>query len=229
MPRAHVVSIQGPDDSAMAFFDKDGTLSFATATAGTYQAKRSDGAMQVWTAQIDRQPLSLDKSTWQVHFKPSYVGKPFEVPFKALTDWAKHEDEKVRYFSGTAVYSTRFTWSNAIKNARVKLNLGKVCVIAAVKVNGVDCGVLWKEPFTADITTALREGENHVEVSVANTWHNRLIGDEQYPDDTGALPNGLLKGWPEWMVKNQPRPEANRTTLVTNKQKEANKKTPLHV
>jgi hypothetical protein len=206
-PRAHVVSIQGPDDSAMAFFDEDGTLSFATATAGTYQAKRSDGALHVWTAQIDRQPLSLDKSTWQVLFKPSYVVQPLDLTFNTLTDWSKHENESVRYFSGTAVYSTCFVWSNATKNARVKLNLGKVCVIASVNVNGVDCGVLWKEPFSANITAALREGENRVEVSVANTWHNRLIGDEHYPDDTGAMSNGLLKGWPEWMVKNQPRPE----------------------
>ena len=124
-PRAHVVSIQGPDDSAMAFFDEDGTLSFATATAGTYQAKRSDGALHVWTAQIDRQPLSLDKSTWQVLFKPSYVGQPLDLTFNTLTDWSKHENESVRYFSGTAVYSTCFVWSNATKNARVKLNLGK--------------------------------------------------------------------------------------------------------
>lgn len=225
--RAHIVSVQGLDENAMPFFDKDGTLSFVTGTAGTYQAKRSDGNLQVWTAQIDRKPLVLDHATWQVHFKPSYDGKPFDLTFNALADWSKHANENVHYFSGTAVYSTRFAWKDITKNARVKLNLGKVCVIAAVKVNGVDCGVLWKEPFMADITAALREGDNLLEVSVANTWHNRLIGDEQYPDDTGALPSGLLKGWPEWMVKHQPRPEQHRTTLVTNKQKEAKKGSPL--
>jgi hypothetical protein len=226
--RTHVVSLQGPDDNAMTYFDKAGTLSFVTATPGSYQAKRSDGSLQVWTAQMDSQPLSLDSATWQVHFKPTYQGAPFDLTFNALIDWSKHANKDVNYFSGTAVYTTRFKWTGLTNNTRVKLNLGKVCVIAAVQVNNVDCGVLWKEPFSTDITSALREGENLLEVRVANTWHNRLIGDEQYPDDTGAMPNGLLKGWPEWMVKNQPRPEANRTTLVTNKQKEANKKTPLH-
>ena len=108
------------------------------------------------------------------------------------------------------------------------LNLGRVAVIAAVKVNGVECGILWKEPFSTDITVALKEGANHLEVSVANTWHNRLIGDEQYPDDTGALPNGLLKGWPEWMGKEEPRPEPRRTTLMTYRQPEMRKGSPLH-
>jgi hypothetical protein len=225
--RPHVVSLHGPNDTSMASFDKDGTLSFTTATAARYQAKRSDGSLQVWKAQIDHKPPSLSNANWQVHFMPSYVGKPFDLTFNALTDWAKHENENVRYFSGTGVYSTRFVWNAKTKNTRVKLNLGTVCVIASVKVNGVDCGVLWKEPFMCDITLALREGENRVEVSVANTWHNRLIGDEHYPDDTGAMPNGLLKCWPEWMVKNQPRPEQRRTTLVTNKQKEATKDSAL--
>ncbi|MEI6647905.1 MAG: glycosyl hydrolase, partial [bacterium] len=77
--RPHVVSIKGPNDTSMAFFDKDGMLSFMTATTATYQAKRSDGSLQVWKAQMDRPPLLLDNATWQVHFKPSYVGKPFDL------------------------------------------------------------------------------------------------------------------------------------------------------
>lgn len=225
--RAHVISLQGPDEAATTFFDADGNLSLMAKKAGTYQAKCSDGKLQVWTAQLERKPLALDTAQWQVQFKPSYSGQPFDLTFNALTDWSKHEQESVRYFSGTALYSTSFTWGSLAKNGRVTLNLGRVCEIGSVKVNGVECGVLWKEPFSADITAALKEGENRLEVGVANTWHNRLIGDEQFSDDTGALPSGLLKGWPDWMTQNQPRPEPRRTTLLTNKQKDASKKSPL--
>lgn len=225
--RAQVLSLQGPDTNAEVFFDSEGRLTLRASKAGSYQARRADGTLQVWTVQQERKPLVLDQSPWQVLFKPAYTGSSFEAAFTGLTDWSKHEAERVRYFSGTAVYQTTFAWEGAAPNKRVTLHLGRVAVIAAVKVNGVDCGVLWKEPFSADITAALKEGENRLEVSVANTWHNRLIGDEQYPDDTGAMPNGLLKGWPEWMLQNQARPEPRRTTLVTKKQSEASKTSPL--
>ena len=222
-----VVALQGPDSNAEVFFDVEGILTLCASKAGSYQAKRADGTLQVWTVQHNREPLVLDASPWQLLFKPAYAGTPFELAFSGLTDWSKHAEERVRYFSGTAVYQTSFEWTGLAPNRRVSLNLGRVAVIAALKVNGIDCGVLWKEPFSADITAAIKEGENRLEISVANTWHNRLIGDEQYPDDTGALPSGLLKGWPDWLMQEKPRPEPRRSTLVTKKQGEASKKSPL--
>ena len=46
-------------------------------------------------------------------------------------------------------------------------------------MNGRFCGTAWKEPFRVDVSQALREGGNALEIRVANTWPNRLIGDEQ--------------------------------------------------
>lgn len=224
---SHVIELQGPDSNAEVFFDVGGTLTLCASKPGSYQAKRADGTLQIWTVQQGREPLVLDPSTWQVLFKPAYAGPSFELTFPGLTDWSKHGEERVRYFSGTAVYQTTFEWTGLAPNKRVTLNLGRVAVIAALKVNGIDCGVLWKEPFGADISAAIKEGENRLEISVANTWHNRLIGDEQFPDDTGALPSGLLKGWPDWVIQNKPRPEPRRTTLVTKKQGDASMKSPL--
>ena len=38
---------------------------------------------------------------------------------------------------------------------------------------------------------------------MTNLWPNRLIGDEQYPDDCEW--DGItLKRWPDWMVKGEP-------------------------
>ena len=103
--------------------------------------------------------------------------------------------------------------------SRLSLDLGKVHDLARVTLNGKDLGVLWRAPFTIDLTPALKTGENRLEIAITNTWHNRLVGDEQFPadfewgEDRGG--NGhAMKAYPEWFIKNQPRPEQGRKCFV---------------
>ena len=45
-----------------------------------------------------------------------------------------------------------------------------------------------------------------MEIDVANLWPNRLIGDQQMPDD------GVKDGkWPEWLLKNEKRTSGRYT------------------
>ncbi len=118
------------------------------------------------------------QSPWRVTFEEGR-GAPSEAVFTALTDWTESSDPGIRHFSGTAVYHNTFRIENLPE--RLILDLGRVDNIAHVYVNGKDCGTLWKEPYTADITSAAREGENELEIAVTNLWPNRLIGDLQ-PD-----------------------------------------------
>jgi hypothetical protein len=74
---------------------------------------------------------------------------------------------------------------------------------------------LWKPPFRVDISAALRPGANDLEVRVTNLWPNRLIGDEQFPDDADF--DFLIKSWPDWLVKGTPRPSKDRVTFTTLK------------
>jgi hypothetical protein len=88
----------------------------------------------------------------------------------------------------------------------VVLDLGKVKEIAEVSVNGRPLGILWKAPFQADVTSALRPGANQVEIKITNLWPNRMIGDQQpsvtkrftftdykpYTKDSPLLESGLL-------------------------------------
>ena len=86
--------------------------------------------------------------------------------------------------------------------------------IAEVRLNGQNLGIVWKSPFRVDITKAAKAGENELEVSVTNLWPNRLIGDEQEPEDVEW--NGIiLKKWPDWFVKGEPRPVQARQTFTT--------------
>jgi hypothetical protein len=100
-----------------------------------------------------------------------------------LFDWATHEDEPIRHFSGTAAYTTTFTWDASDgPPRRAWIDLGRVAYLAEVRVNGVSCGVAWTPPYRVDVTQALRAGENQLTIVVANTWRNRLVGDLRLPD-----------------------------------------------
>ena len=114
---------------------------------------------------------------WNVAFTPGW-GAPESVTFTTLDDWSKRPEPGIKYYSGTTIYRTHFDWKEAPGQA-VTLDLGKVSVIAEVKVNGVSCGIAWTPPYRVEITQALKSGRNKLEVHVANTWANRLIGDEQ--------------------------------------------------
>ena len=91
------------------------------------------------------------------------------------------------------------------------LDLGKVAVMAQVKVNGRDLGILWKAPYCLEITAAAKAGENSLEVAVTNLWINRMIGDEQLPEDSSRNANGTLKSWPQWLQESKPSPTGRFT------------------
>jgi hypothetical protein len=65
----------------------------------------------------------------------------------------------------------------------VLLDLGVVKNLAELSVNQKAVGILWKRPFSADITGLLRPGTNQLEIRVTNLWPNRLIGDQKVPRD----------------------------------------------
>ena len=102
------------------------------------------------------------------------------------------------------------------------LDLGEVQVIAEVKLNGQDLGILWKPSFAVDISDVVKPGKNQLEVKVTNLWPNRLIGDEQYADDSRWTAfksrrrrGGALKSMPEWFVQGEPRPPGKQYTWTT--------------
>ncbi len=162
-------------------------------------------------------PLPL-KGTWTVAF-PTGRGAPASITLPELISLHRHPDEGVKYFSGTAAYSATAAIPAALlrPGRRLFLDLGRVEVTAEVLVNGRSQGIVWKEPYWLDVTTALHPGSNHIEVRVANLWTNRLIGDEQLPPEneySSGPEHGILKV-PEWYLAGQPKPPGGRTTFAT--------------
>ncbi|MGA7726334.1 MAG: glycosyl hydrolase [Opitutaceae bacterium] len=166
---------------------------------------------------------------WDVSFDPKWGG-PRSAVFPSLGDWTKRGEPGIRYYSGTATYTKEFDWSP--RAGRIFLDLGSVKNLAEVSVNGTRLGVLWKPPFLVEVTGALRPGQNALEVRVTNLWPNRMIGDEQEPDDCawgaedvwtgiGATPTEKvpighsLKEIPAWLTAGTPRPSGGRYTFTT--------------
>ena len=48
-------------------------------------------------------------------------------------------------------------------------------------------------------------------VEVVDLWPNRLIGDEQLPEDSERNPDGTLKRWPQWVLDGKPSPTGRHT------------------
>jgi hypothetical protein len=143
---------------------------------------------------------------WALTFEANH-GAPAPITLTNLMSWSEHPDAGVKFFSGTATYKTTFRMpANTDKDLHFYLSLGDVAVMAQPKLNAHDLGVLWKPPFEVEITPLLKEGENALEIQVVNLWPNRMIGDEQLPDDSKRKPNGTLEEWPEWLLKGKPSP-----------------------
>ena len=124
--------------------------------------------------------LTLDR-WWDVSFAQKGGEKALET-FSQLNDWTSNSDPVVKYYSGTACYTSSFTIPAgalaALKEARI--DLGEVHVMAELTVNGHNAGLLWRTPFLSpDLLPWLHEGDNTIEVNVTNLWVNRMIGDRQ--------------------------------------------------
>jgi len=185
---------------------------FRSAIHGTTQPARKKNWIEFETVQEITGP-------WELGF-PQDRGAPQNVALDSLVSWSNHLDSGVRHFSGSATYRRTFDWNPSQKNPengqRTFLDLGDVQIIAEVRLNGQDLGTLWKAPFRVEITSALKERDNTLEIRVTNLWINRMIGDEHLTEDSDRKTDGTLEEWPQWLTADQPSP-AGRFTFTTHR------------
>ena len=120
---------------------------------------------------------------WLVSFEIAKRGPTQPVVFNELTDWSLNSDDLIKNYSGTAIYQTSFKAGQINKGEKIYLDFVMVSVMGKVKLNGVDLGSVWTAPFKVDVSSAIKNGENKLEVEVVNTWVNRMIGDSKLPVD----------------------------------------------
>jgi len=119
---------------------------------------------------------------WEVSFDNAMRGPDNPLKMILPDDWSQSTDERVKYYSGTAVYRNSFSLLKPQPGETICLTMGRVGVMAEVRINGQMAGGVWSSPWRVDITKFIRDGENEVEISVVNNWVNRLIGDSRLPE-----------------------------------------------
>ena len=99
-----------------------------------------------------------------------------------LIDWTKSSDDKIKFYSGSAVYHNEFSLSKPANDKQIIIDLGTMYAMATIKINGIDAGGVWTAPYQLNITKFVKPGTNAVDITVTNTWVNRLIGDLGLPE-----------------------------------------------
>jgi alpha-L-rhamnosidase/F5/8 type C domain/Glycosyl hydrolases family 2, sugar binding domain len=219
----NIVSIKSENTPTKLSFNlnKNNQIEAQISQNGTYKAELSDG--KTWDFTVKNLPeAQILRGSWQVQFKKvlDYGGT---FTFDKLTDWKDHANDTIKHYAGTATYTQTFDFNKKLmgNNTHVTLDLGKVSIAAEVILNGKNLGIFWKAPFTLDVTDAVQNGKNTLEIQVTNLWTNRLIGDERYPPndkynlDTLGNGNFTTKIMPDWYIQNQPRPSGERKTFTT--------------
>ena len=154
-----------------------------------------EGSCFVVFTPVDRNTLPLYKKSftvksialetpWQASFDTNWGG-PANATFDNLINWIDAENDSIKYYSGLATYNNTFEINadEIEKFESILLDLGRVEVIARVELNGQTVGELWSNPFVCDITPFVKAGENKLEITVANLWPNRMIGDGKLPKE----------------------------------------------
>ena len=120
-------------------------------------------------------------SQWELSF-PAGWGAPEKIMVDELKPWKELPlSAEAKAFSGTVTYRTTLSATKDMLSRPVTLDLGRVDMIAVVKLNGKTLRTLWCSPFSLDISEALVEGENELVVEVTSTWFNRLVYDAGQP------------------------------------------------
>ena len=150
-----------PAESAFVVFDKNG-----------------EGLKDIGIKNYEELTLLQDISkNWSVRLKNDQLKIDEEFELDSLQDLSQLEDETSKYFSGKIIYRTNFEFENEFKSDKIFLDLGKVGVIAHVKLNGKKIGGLWTAPWKLNISGHLKNGDNSLEIEVVNLWVNQLVKD----------------------------------------------------
>lgn len=128
-------------------------------------------------------PLRTQEATgeWNVTFESAFK-TPSPVRMTTLDNLSDNANDSIRYFSGTATYTTTVNLDRAGRGEHMFMAFDNVGTMAKVYINGKYAGGVWTAPYRLDVTDFVKNGRNDVKVEVVNTWVNRIVGDMNLPE-----------------------------------------------
>lgn len=128
-------------------------------------------------------PLRTQEATgeWDVTFESAFK-TPSPVRMATLDNLSDNANDSIRYFSGTATYTTSVSLDRAGRGEHMFMAFDNVGTMAKVYINGKYAGGVWTAPYRLDVTDFVKNGNNDVKVEVVNTWVNRIVGDMNLPE-----------------------------------------------
>lgn len=128
-------------------------------------------------------PLRTQEATgeWNVTFESAFK-TPSPVRMATLDNLSDNANDSIRYFSGTATYTTSVNLDRTGRGEHMFMTFDNVGTMAKVYINGKYAGGVWTAPYRLDVTDFVKNGRNDVKVEVVNTWVNRIVGDMNLPE-----------------------------------------------
>lgn len=178
-----------PYEAAVLVFGDD--LPTETALAGATragvvgvdgQASSGSTAVPSWTAAFDaEEPASVELPHDWTEQRPHYAGSAvYEHAFEGAEVWGSEVPARVELDFGEAPpIGAGDAAERGMRGASYRAMVeAPVREVAAVSVNGVECGTLYAPPYRVDVSKAVRAGENHVRVVVGNATAAALAAPE---------------------------------------------------
>ncbi len=124
---------------------------------------------------IHYEPVKKIQGTWNIRFTNKNLNTDFIINTQHLFDWTISNDSKIKYFSGTAIYTIDFYLDKTDLKQPLFIDFEDIQVIASVKLNGKELGTLWTKPYRINTSSVVKSGKNTLEVQVTNVWVNQLL------------------------------------------------------
>ena len=140
-------------------------------------AKKTNNSKLIKNMVCEREEINLADG-WEIKNPPITIEN-----IKTLESWTKWEG--MEDYSGTISYCNKFIIKDDIHSFdSVKIDLGKVCEVAQLFINGHEAGIKLWGPYVFNIKEFVQQGVNTIEVKVTNSLANRL--------NKAKLDSGLL-------------------------------------